>query len=201
MTQALEVRNGGGDVMPIDPTDAKAWELVGSVLTWMGENACYNYSEAFRQLRVAPASYYRAIKRPFVQGRLAVRMDALDAAVAQILDMRWTMIVANMARLAQGDGREAVQAARFLAQEKDRIRQQGEAQKEAEKPGMHEATRWLQRVKEQGKVRAKRTTVVEEIEVAPGEGPRPILPGRSWLVEFRLLLSLFHTRLRHLFRR
>ena len=88
MTQALDVRKGGGEVMPIDPTDAKAWELVGSVLGWMGDNSCYNYSEAFRQLAVAPASFHRAVKRPFVQGRLADRISALDAAVAKILDMR-----------------------------------------------------------------------------------------------------------------
>ena len=31
---------------------------------------------------------YRTIKRPFVQGRLADRISALDAAVAKILDMR-----------------------------------------------------------------------------------------------------------------
>jgi hypothetical protein len=62
--------------MPVSPTDAKSWELVHSVLDWMGENHCYNYSEAFRQLGVAPASYYRAVKRPFVQNRLLLRFRA-----------------------------------------------------------------------------------------------------------------------------
>ena len=50
MTTALEIREGGGEIIPIEPADAKAWELVSTVLTWMSERACYNYSEAFRQL-------------------------------------------------------------------------------------------------------------------------------------------------------
>ena len=136
MTQALEVQKGAGEVMPIEPTDANAWELVGSVLGWMGDNSSFNYSEAFRQLGVAPASLYRAIKRPFVQGRLAERMQALDGAVANILEMRWPLIIANMVRIAEGDGREAVQAARFLGQERgesrsreNRIRKKGRARR------------------------------------------------------------------------
>jgi hypothetical protein len=112
MEQAPSVRSEGGEVVLIDPTDAKAWELVGSVRTWMGENACYNYSEAFRQLGVAPASYYRAIKRPFVQGRLAVRMDALGKAIVRLPEVHWPSILVNMVRIVEGDRREKVQAAR-----------------------------------------------------------------------------------------
>ena len=134
MTQALVAQDQTTEVVPINPADAKAWELVNSVLTWMGDNACYCYSEAFRQLGVSRASFYRAIKQPFVQGRIAERMDALDSAVAKMLDDHWTAVMANMVQIAQGKGREAVQAARFLAQQKERIQEEKRSVQRPEGP-------------------------------------------------------------------
>lgn len=134
MTQALVAQDQTTEVVPIVAADAKAWELVNSVLTWMGENACYCYSEAFRQLGVSRASFYRAIKLPFVQGRMADRMYALDSAVAKMLDDHWTGVVANMVQIAQGKGREAVQAARFLAQQKERIQEEKRSVQKPEGP-------------------------------------------------------------------
>jgi hypothetical protein len=93
MTHALTVPDRGGEVITVEPTDAKAWELVHSVLTWMGEQSCYNYSEVFRPLDVAPASYYRAIKRPYVQSRILARLDALDKAMAKVLETHWPLVV------------------------------------------------------------------------------------------------------------
>ena len=174
MTQALEVRNEGGEVMPIEPTDAKAWELVGSVLGWMGDNSCYNYSEAFRHLGVAPASYYRAIKRPFVQGRLAERMQTLDAAVAKILDMRWPLIIANTVRIAEGDGREAVQAPLFLGHEKGRIQELVEPRQEE---GPSEAALFVERFKEQGADEPRACRLMLPPSLAPGYPECPPVGG------------------------
>jgi hypothetical protein len=166
MTQALSVQEGGGEVVPISPTDAKAWELVTTVLDWMSENGSYNYAEAFRQTGVKPYNYYRAIKLPFVQGRIVERLDALDKAVAKMLEDHWAGVVANMVRIAQGPGREAVQAARFLSQEKDRIQQQAEGQGQEE--GESEASRLLKRWLGTSKtVTARQSVVTREIEVTP----------------------------------
>ena len=167
MMQALAAQDKERGVLPIDPTDAKAWGLVNSVLTWMGKHSCYNYSEAFRQLEVAPASYYRAMKRPFVQGKIAERMDALDKAAAQIVEVHWLGILANVARIAEGTGREAVQAARFLAQEKERLQQQGEGQKKEQGESLA-AIILRQAMAPRSNVAARRTVVTEEIDMKTG---------------------------------
>jgi hypothetical protein len=71
-----------------------------------------------------------------------------------------------MVRIAQGPGREAVQAARFLSQEKDRIQQQAEGQGQEE--GESEASRLLKRWLGTSKtVTARQSVVTREIEVTP----------------------------------
>mgnify|MGYP001820637641 CR=1 FL=1 len=168
MTQALAIQEQTTEVVPIDPTDARAWELVNSVLTWMGESACYSYSEAFRQLGVSRASFYRAIKRPLVQGKIIERMDAQDSAVAKMLEDTWVLVVGNMLRLAQGNGREAVSAARFLAQQKEKLHETGDRPKPE---GKSEARALLERFMGTSKpVAARRTVLTEEVELAPREG-------------------------------
>jgi len=163
MEGALVPWNEAEEVIPVSAADAKAWELVSSVLDWMGANCCYNYSEAFRQLDVAPASYYRAIQVPFVQGRITERMSALDKATAKLLEVHWPAILVNMARLAQGEGREAVQATRFLAEEKQRLEEKAGPE---ERQGMHPAERLLQTFGQSSRmIKARRTSVEEEIQV------------------------------------
>jgi len=167
MTQALAAQHQPTEVALIDPADLKAWELANRVFTWMTENACYNYTEAFRQLGVARSSFYRAIKRPFVQGKLLARLEAVDHAVAKMLEDHWTPVVANMVRIAQGETREAVQAARFLAQEKEKLQQQGNGR---EQEGPSVARTLLEQFKTARKVAARRSFVTEEVELSPGEG-------------------------------
>lgn len=111
---------------------------------------------------------YRAIKQPFVQGKILERMNALDKVEAKLLEVHWPGIVANVARIAEGDEREAVQAARFLAREKERIQQQ--AGEEGQEEGPSEAAVRLSRFKERfgnggGGVKARRTTVTEQLQV------------------------------------
>lgn len=169
MTQALATQEQTTEVIPIDPTDMKAWELVNSVLSWMSAHGSYNFSEAFRELNVSRASFYRAIKRPFVQGRIAQRMDAVDLAVERLLEDRWVLVVGNMLRLAQGNGREAVSAARFLAQQKERIQETGERPRTE---GKSEARALLERFMGTSKpVAARRTVVREEVDVLARAGP------------------------------
>ena len=165
MTQALSAQNGGRETLPISATDAKAWQLVSIVLDWMAETSSYNYSEAFRQTGVERHNYYRAIKRPFIQGKILERMNALDKAAAKLLEVQWPGILANIARIAGRDGRDAVQAARFLAQEKERIQQQADEEKQQEGP--EEAGVLLAHFKATAPktVRATRTTVTEELLV------------------------------------
>lgn len=68
-----------------------------------------------------------------------------------------------MARLAQGEGREAVQAARFLAEEKRRLEEKA-GPEEAE--GMHPAERLLRTFGQSSRlIKARRTSVEEEIQV------------------------------------
>lgn len=163
MEGALIPWNEAEEVLPVSAAEAKAWELVSSVLDWMGEQRCYNYSDAFRQLGVAPASYYRAIRVPFVQGRITERMSALDKATSKLLEVYWPTILVNMARLAQGEGREAVQAARFLAEEKQRLEEKAGAE---EPEGMHPAERLLRTFGQSSRmITARRTSVEEEIQV------------------------------------
>jgi hypothetical protein len=167
MAQALAIQDQTTEVVPIQPADAKAWELVHSVLTYMSANTSYNYSEAFRELGVSRASFYRAIKRPFVQGRMAERMDAVDLAVERMLEDHWVLVVSNMLCLAQGGGREAVAAARFLAEQKGRIQERGGAPKEE---GPSEARRLLDSWMGTSKtVTARRSVVTEEVELTPGD--------------------------------
>lgn len=164
MSQALSAQNKAEETLPISPTDTKAWQLVNIVLDWMAETGSYNYSEAFRQTGVERYNHYRAIKRPFIQGKILERMNALDRAAAKLLEVHWPGILANIARIAGRDGRDAVQAARFLAQEKERIQQQAEEEQEEEGPSR--AAVILARFQERDlKLKAQRTTVTEELQV------------------------------------
>ena len=175
MSEGLDSAKGGGEVMPVSPTDAKAWELVHSVLEWMGKNHSYNYSEAFRQLGVAPASFYRAVKRPFVQNRLLRRFRAQDAAEVELLDAYWLGIVGYQVRMAtgqEGSPRESTGAARFVHERRRLLRERLESQV-GEQEGQSEASIILQRFKERygdgmPVVKARRRVTEEEIEVAPG---------------------------------
>ena len=170
MKQALAMRNEETGVIPIEAADVKAWDLVNAVQGWMRDNACYNYSEAFRQLDVARASYYRAIKRPFVQAKMVERMQAADAATFRLIEEHWPGVVANMVHIAQGEGREAVQAARFVAGIKETVQERAEKQKPPE--GKSQARLILEAfggAMPGPKVVARRT--VEEMEFSPDSKP------------------------------
>jgi hypothetical protein len=83
----------------------------------MGQNLCYNYSEAFRQLGVAPGNFRRAVKTPSVQNHLLLRFRPQDMAEMEPLDAYWMRMGGYHVRMAVGQGgspRESTAAARFV---------------------------------------------------------------------------------------
>lgn len=173
MTQALTKQNEPSEIALISPADAKAWELVNSVLTWMAENSCYNYSEAFRQLGVAHASFYRAIKMPFVQGRLAERFQAQDVVVFGFIEQHWLEILEHQARIAagyEGSPRDSTPAARFLDQVYADLRERLVDNHDPEE-GQSRAAALLNRFKAQAPKTVVARRVVEEVEIVPDEEP------------------------------
>ena len=163
--------NTSREVLPVLPLDAKAWEVVNSVLEWMTENQSYHYAEACRALNVQRSMFYRHIKRPYVQGRLLSRMRQQDAAAMQIVEASWHRILHYQALMAcgeQGSPRESTAAARFIGEQRKILEERLEAT-QGEIEGQSKASVILERFKERygdGRpVTARRTTVTEEVEV------------------------------------
>lgn len=163
---------GAAEVMPVSAADAKAWELVRSVMEWLRANTGYNYREAFAELGVAHSSFYTAIKRPFVQNRLLERMRQQDVAEMELLDAGWLETIAFQMRLAAGkDGstKEATAAARFIHERRKILEERLEATV-GEEEGQSEAAIMLGRFKDRfgdgSSIKAVRTTVTEEVEVS-----------------------------------
>lgn len=119
-------------------------------------------------------AYYRAIKRPCVRANLAERFWGQDAAATQIINAYWLEVLQYQARVATGEigsPRESTAAARFLAEQRERLRERLEAAEEPERTS--EASLVLQRFKERygdgaPVIRARRRVTEMEIEVAPG---------------------------------
>ena len=93
-----------------------------------------------------------------------------------MLEDHWGLVVGNMVRIAQGNGREAVQAARFVAQQKERIQDRDDGPKAQ---GPSEARRLLDKFKGTSQtVTARRRVVTEEVELSPSEGmPGVVIEG------------------------
>jgi len=167
-------------VEAVAPRDAKSWELVTTVLDWMREHKCYNYSAAFRALtaseegdwRITPetmnCNFRKAMKNPYVQQRLVERYRALDLIVFQTIETQWLSVIWNMLDIAtgrKGNSRDAAPAARFLENQKNDILarfEAGEAQV-GEHPAL-QALRNFQSQRKGKKVTARRIT--EEITVS-----------------------------------
>jgi hypothetical protein len=166
-TKSIAPLNDEG-IMPLDPKDAAALVVVRKVLDWMAETGDWTYTHAFEGTGVDYWNFYRAYKRPAVQAAVADWLGELNVATAAMLRKRWLQVMAHMTDIATGgvgDPRAAVQAARFL----DGVRQQVGSQSEGEK-GQGEqsvAARMLQRFVTP--TRLRRTTVVEEVELAPDD--------------------------------
>jgi hypothetical protein len=159
------------EIMPISAADAKAWEAVTTVLTWMRQEQSYNYSAAFEATGVPRATFYRAIKRPYIQGKLLERLQQQDAAELEILDASMWRILRYQALLAcgeEGSPRESTAAARFCSEREAILRERLE-RSQGDEEGKSEASVILSRFKERfgdgSTVRARRTTTVEEVEV------------------------------------
>ena len=158
-------------IMPILPADMKAWETVSIVLDWMREEQSYIYREAFAATDVAHATFYRAMKRPFVQGKLLERLEQQDAAELEVIDAGMVSAVHYQIRMAAGlvgSPRESTAAARFVSEREAILRNRLERE-QSDEGGKSEASVILQRFKERfgdgAPVRAKRTTTVEEVEI------------------------------------
>jgi hypothetical protein len=144
------------------------------VLNWMGENHSYNCSEVFRQLGVALASFYRAVKRPFVQSRLLLRFRAQDMAEMELPDPFWLGILQYQVRMAagqEGSPRESTAAARFVGERRRILRERLESSV-GEREGPSEASVILHRFRERcgdGRpvVRARRRITEEALEFTP----------------------------------
>jgi len=182
---AIATTNTLGDEGPaITPRDAKDWQLVTSVLDWMQQHNCYNYSAAFRALiaqedgpwkvcqSTMNCNFRRAMKNPYVQQRLVERYKALDLVVFQAIEKRWLGVIWNLLDIAVGDKgkpRDAVMAARFLEEQKASIfsrLESGEAQ-----VGEHPALQALRNFQASKKKKLVARRVTEEVTISDDNAP------------------------------
>ena len=170
IVQVLSPREGTA-ITPVLPADVKAWELVSQVLGWMEENQRYHYGEAFAATGVPRVTFYRAMKRPFVQNKLLEHMEQRDAAELKLMDAGMLQVLHYQMRMAaglEGSPRESTAAARFIS-EREKILRDRLEHEQVEEGSASEASVMLQRFKERfgdgAPVRARRTTTVEEVEI------------------------------------
>jgi hypothetical protein len=157
----------------VSPTDAAAWVRVESVFAALTTREVSNISEALAYAGVARTTFYQDVKKPWIAQKLAEFLGALDKATMAVIMARRFEILAHQQDIASGhvgEPRDSTPAARYVEQVLDKLRESPELEEEH---GIHEATKWLNRVKGQGKVTARRTTVTEEVEIAP-DGPETI---------------------------
>jgi len=154
---------------PLEPKDAAALIIVGRVFDRMAETGDWSMTRAFRATGVDYWSFYRAFKRPIVQGIVAERLLGQQAATAAILDEYWLRVLNNMAEIASGgkaDDRAAIQAARFLLEVHRQLEMQLGAHKTEEKSL---AATLLAKAKARSQItRTRRTVVTEEVDVKTG---------------------------------
>jgi len=161
----------GKEIVLASPADAKAWELVSRVLEWMRENQSYIYTEAFAGTGTSHMSFYRAMKKPYVQTRLLERLERQDAAELQLMDAGMLQVLHYQMRMAaglEGSPRESTAAARFIS-EREKILRDRLEREQVEEGSASEASVMLQRFKERfgdgAPMKARRTTTVEEVEI------------------------------------
>jgi len=163
-------------LVDIDPGDLKAWELVHSVLTWMGENKTYSYQPAFAALSeesqqthyAIEKAFYRAMRRPYVQQRWLERADAREQAALSIVYSHWPHILNYQAELARGKVKgcqprdsDSTAAARFVDEQRKELESKVRSEETGEK--RHPAQILLDAYMRPAKLR--RTVVTEEIEL------------------------------------
>ena len=168
-TSAIVPVYDGLEGLPITVTamDLKQLALVDEVHEHLRDPECMTITEAIARTGVSRPTFYTALKNPYVQQEKLQEIQVRRDAVHTLLQNYWVHVVKTQVAIAsdQQNPREAVQASNFL----HRLIQESEEDIESKEEigGETEATRFLKEFKTRtkGRMRAKRTTTVEEIEV------------------------------------
>ena len=168
MSQNMDIiPTNDGHMSMVSAHDLKQLALVNAVHTRLEDPAVHTITEALKLAEVPRSTFYMALRNPYVQAEKLAEVHARRDAVHVLLQRYWTHTVQTQVAIANDTShpREAVQAANLL----HRLLQESEEEIESieEIGGETEATRFLKEFKTRtkGRMRAKRTTTVEEIEV------------------------------------
>lgn len=155
-----------GEVLPPEPQEAVHWLRARKVFQALVEPGINTIADACQAAGVPRATFYRDIAQPEVAAKLGEWLAATDATALALIVGQWPAVLQHQARLARGavgSPRDSTPAARFLQSELARLREQAESE---QKEGPSEAAKVLARFRDRAaRVKATRTTVVEELEV------------------------------------
>jgi len=152
--------------------DVKALNTVELVIEWLRDHHSHNYTEAFNALGVRRKQYYDSLRKPYVQQALMDSLKDKHRAELELIEASWLPVIHHQLQIANGQiglPKDAVAAAKFLHEREEYLEKDLEAAT-TDDVIKSEASIMLERFKERygdGKstMRAKRTTVTEEISV------------------------------------
>lgn len=160
------------EVLLITEEDSRAWERYQAVnKAW--EDGARSTKEACEMAGVPRATYYVALKNPYVQAQRVQQIMGTMSLTQTVIETHWGSVIKNMVSIARSDkSRDAVAAARFLKDVYDDVREVIEEESAIEAAG---ATTFLEKFassSSRARYKAKRRTKAGE-ETIEVEIPSP----------------------------
>ena len=113
--------NGRSDVLVVDPGDVRAWEVVCQVREMFRSREIRTIVAACKEAGIDRNAYYRALRRPYVQQMVAQENLSQHYLTLTALERHWVPVLVSQIDIATDPGnRNAVAAARFLVEERDK---------------------------------------------------------------------------------